>query len=340
MKRIIILFLFSLLFAIVKTNNFEEESVNVDELLQEDFDEEDIIIYKNFVNIQRNIIFNGEEQLDVYYNKNDTITKKPVVIFIYGGSWVTGNKIKYTKFGVLLEQHGYVGVIPNYTLFPEGTVEDMVDDVYKAIQWTYQNIEKYGGDPSQIILSAHSAGAHISALTIVKSTLHQINNGMPLESLPYIKKVVLMSGPYILNEELIIHTFGRNVGNFFKNLFKRGESFSKGKADPKQVSLLPKFLLKYYKDDKISPIAILRKLKSNSITNHFNVGSFTFFYTSLDESVPESSSKNLIKEITRTSKNTICNYVYLEGLEHATIIYGIRDNDTEFENIYLNLLEN
>ncbi|OUM64349.1 hypothetical protein PIROE2DRAFT_8903, partial [Piromyces sp. E2] len=288
--------------------------------------DEDHIIYEGYPNLERNIPFNGEKALDVYYQKNGTTVKKPVVMFIYGGSWVTGDKIRYTKFGVLLQKSGYVAVLPNYRIYPSGTIEDMVDDVYSAIKWTYNNIEKYGGDPNQIILTAHSAGAHLSALTIVKSTLGLNNNGVPLTPLPFIKKAVLMNGPYILNKDLIGHTIIKGISG--------GISSGSGnnQSDPSQITLLPKFLLKYYNDNNISPIALLKKAANNSITNQFNIGEFTFFYTSKDGTVPESSAKNLIKEINRTSPSSICNYVYEKGLEHATLIFGIRDGDIYYEN--------
>jgi len=222
MKNIIFTCIFTLLLVLGITAKAINDNESISELLlEEGYDENDLKIYNSYENIEKNIVFNKNELLDVYYDKKNTNTKKPVVIFIYGGSWVTGNKIKYTKFGILLEKSGYVGVIPNYTLFPQGTVEDMVDDVYHAIQWTYQNIEKYGGDPEQIILTAHSAGSHLAALTIVKASLHLTNNGSPLSSLPPLKKAVLMNGPYKLNEEVIFHSVGKSVGNFFKNLFNQ-----------------------------------------------------------------------------------------------------------------------
>ncbi|ORX83224.1 hypothetical protein BCR32DRAFT_326475 [Anaeromyces robustus] len=311
----------------------DEETIDLNTIEVDEQDREEFEIYKTYENLKRNINYNADRYLDVYYDKNDSQTKKPVVIYIYGGSWVTGNKIRYTKFGVLLEQKGYVGVIPNYILYPNGSVEEMVEDIYKTIQWTYQNISKYGGNPEKIILTAHSAGAHISALTIVKSALQSYNNGVQLQPLPYLERVVLMNGPYILNKELVGHSIVKGTVNFFS-----GNKSSNDKTDKKQASLLPKFLLKYYNDNKISPIAILRQLDDNSIPDHFNVGKFVFFYTSKDNTVPESSAKNLIYEITRTSPISNCRYVYREGLEHATVIFGIRDNDPYYENIYLDLI--
>jgi len=290
-------------------------------------EEEDMQNYLSVENIERNIAFNGERLLDVYYDKQDTMTPKPVVIHIYGGSWVSGNKIQYTKFGSLLEEEGYVAVLPNYVLYPDGTIDDMVEDVYKAIQWTYENIARYGGNPQKISLSAHSAGAHIAALTIVKSALNLPNNSVNLQNLPVLDKVVLMNGPYIFDQEFIAYTL-QGTGS---------TSNATATSDPRQQALLQQLMMTYYGDAEISPIEILKQYEDDSIVNNFNVNKFVFYYTSLDNVVPESSSKNLIAEINRAS-NAQYEYVYGEGLEHATLVRGVRGGDVEYDNMYMDLV--
>ena len=290
-------------------------------------DENDLNNYLSVINIERDIQLNGDRTLDVYYNKNDVSFKKPVVIHVYGGSWVSGNKISFNNFGSVLENEGYVAVLPNYILYPQGTIDDMVDDIHKAIEWTYANIAKYGGNPNQISISAHSAGAHIVALTIIKSALNIQNNGVTLSSLPKLEKVLLMNGPYIFDQEFIVYTL-QGTGS---------TSNATVTSDPAQQLLLQKLMVQYYNNADISPIEILKGYENNSITNHFNVGKFTFVYTSLDNVVPESSAKKLISEIDRTSE-THYEYVYLEGLEHATMVRGIRAKSAEYENMYIDLL--
>ncbi|ORX79852.1 alpha/beta-hydrolase [Anaeromyces robustus] len=294
-----------------------------------EIEESDMNSYTNNPNIEKNVPFNGERLLDVYYNKKDFSHKKPVVINVYGGSWVGGNKIRYTKIGSLLEENNYVGVLPNYVLFPNGTIDDMVDDLYKAIQWTYTNIEEFGGNKDDISIVAHSAGAHLIALTIIKAALNLSNNGVKLEPLPYLKNVVLLNGPYIFDQEFIAYTLQGSTDT----------SNATATSDPKQQALLQQLMYKYYNDPEISPIEIIKGYEKNSINNHFNVNKFTFHYTSLDKVVPESSAKQLINEIMRTS-NTQFEYIYTEGLEHASVVNGIRADDYEFEQFYLNLIKN
>ncbi|GJJ77028.1 prenylcysteine alpha-carboxyl methylesterase [Entomortierella parvispora] len=95
----------------------------------------------------------------------------PVVVFIYGGSWCSGSKTIYTLIGAQFRALGYVTVIPDYTTFPGGLVKDMQDDIQMALQWTGRNCRAYGGNPDRIFLMGHSAGAHLSALTIVHNSV-------------------------------------------------------------------------------------------------------------------------------------------------------------------------
>eukprot|EP00833_Pecoramyces_ruminatium_P006668 jgi/Orpsp1_1/1180700/evm.model.c7180000074366.1 len=141
------------------------------------------------VNYYKNLL------LDVYYNESkiEKIQKKPVVIYIFGGGWFSGSKEKNSKIGEYLQEQGYIAVLPNYHLYPNATsVDTMVDDIHHAIQWTYKNIHKYGGDKTKMTISGQSAGAHLISLTLTKAALGIENNGKPLKKLPTFKHALLM----------------------------------------------------------------------------------------------------------------------------------------------------
>ncbi|KAG0332074.1 hypothetical protein BG004_001394, partial [Podila humilis] len=104
----------------------------------------------------------------------DSSVLKPVVVFIYGGSWSSGSRAKYTLLGAKLRQMGYVAMIPDYTLYPKGKVGAMEQDVRMAVQWASRNCHLYGGDPQRLYLMGHSAGAHLCALTVFKDCLLRI----------------------------------------------------------------------------------------------------------------------------------------------------------------------
>ncbi|AWV97096.1 alpha/beta hydrolase [Arcticibacterium luteifluviistationis] len=101
-------------------------------------------------------------KLDVYQPPKSE--NNPVVIFIHGGNWDAGNKDIYTFLGRNFAKKGIVSVIPNYTLSPNGSYDNMAKDVSAAIQWTSDNIAKHNGNPNEIFLMGHSAGGHLIAL--------------------------------------------------------------------------------------------------------------------------------------------------------------------------------
>lgn len=293
-------------------------------------EERDVKNYEQATNVKKNIAYHGERLLDVYYNKKKTNSKKKVVIHIFGSSWIFGDKIGQTKIGSLLEEEGYVAVVPNYVLFPKGTIEDMVDDIYNVIQWTYKNISKYGGNPKKISICAHSAGAHVTALTLIKSTLNMENNGVTLKKLPALKKIILLNGPYSFDQEFLAYTLQGSSSSAAATTEKPSQN------EIEKQLVLQKLMTTYLGDESISPVSILKKQEKNSVK--FDVEKFIFFYTSDDTVVPESSAKNLISEISRTSKTSF-EYIYEEDLGHATVTDGVRAGIEEYNQWYMDLIQ-
>lgn len=97
----------------------------------------------------------------------DDNAKAPVLVFIYGGSWRTGDRDEYDFFARSFTDLGYIVVLPNYRLFPQVKFPAMVEDSAAALAWTHDNIADYGGDPEQIVLSGHSAGAYNAMMAVI-----------------------------------------------------------------------------------------------------------------------------------------------------------------------------
>jgi acetyl esterase/lipase/pimeloyl-ACP methyl ester carboxylesterase len=97
----------------------------------------------------------------------------PVVIYVHGGGWHSGDKAEVHNKPTALTDRGFVLASINYRLwtppwskdFP-GTVtlKHQAQDVAKAIRWVHDHARDYGGDPATLIVMGHSAGAHLSAL--------------------------------------------------------------------------------------------------------------------------------------------------------------------------------
>ncbi len=90
----------------------------------------------------------------------------PVFIYVYGGSWASGNKELYAPIGQRLMPEGMVVVIPNYTTYPEAVFPQPTREIAAAIAWTLDNIEHYGGDPRRVVVGGQSAGGQIAGLAV------------------------------------------------------------------------------------------------------------------------------------------------------------------------------
>jgi len=88
----------------------------------------------------------------------------PVIVFFYGGNWVSGKREDYAFVGRALAARGFVVVIPDYRLYPQVRYPDFLYDAAQAVAWTERSIGRYGGDPRQVYVMGHSAGAYNAAM--------------------------------------------------------------------------------------------------------------------------------------------------------------------------------
>ncbi|TIP31962.1 MAG: alpha/beta hydrolase, partial [Mesorhizobium sp.] len=65
---------------------------------------------------------------------------------------------------------GAIAVIVDYALMPSVRMATVVDQIRRARQWTYDRIASYGGDPDQLTVSGHSAGAHLATMLFNDNT--------------------------------------------------------------------------------------------------------------------------------------------------------------------------
>ncbi|GLC42361.1 hypothetical protein PLESTM_001324900 [Pleodorina starrii] len=92
----------------------------------------------------------------------------PVVFFVHGGVWASGETWQYAPLATRLAQAGLVVVVPTYTLYPEALAGTMVEEVSAALSWTFNNAVRYGGDPARITAAGHSAGGHLVAWALLR----------------------------------------------------------------------------------------------------------------------------------------------------------------------------
>jgi acetyl esterase/lipase len=102
-------------------------------------------------------------KLDVY-RPREAKGPAPVVVFFYGGNWVSGDRADYAFVGRALASRGIVTVVADYRLYPEVSYPDFLKDVAQAVAWARREAGQYGGDPQRLFVMGHSAGAYNAAM--------------------------------------------------------------------------------------------------------------------------------------------------------------------------------
>jgi acetyl esterase/lipase len=155
------------------------------------------------VGVSKNILYGDEpsQDLDIYYPKplaqamkaqsaiNDSY---PMVVFVHGGSWESGNKEQYAFVGQSLAQAGYVTAVINYRKAPEHVYPDYVEDAAQAIAWSIDNATSLHADPKRLAVVGHSAGAFNAVAAVANEDFLAPYGVKPKD----IKAVVGIAGPY------------------------------------------------------------------------------------------------------------------------------------------------
>jgi poly(3-hydroxybutyrate) depolymerase len=109
--------------------------------------------------------------LDLYQPANDNITSRPLVIFIHGGSLISGGRLDMGGYCTDFAKRGYVAATIEYRLgieSPKGVTTILeallrgVQDTKAAVRFLRSKAAEYGIDTSQIYLAGSSAGSMIA----------------------------------------------------------------------------------------------------------------------------------------------------------------------------------
>lgn len=83
------------------------------------------------------------------------------IVWFHGGG-LTGGK---RSIPPELESSGVAIVAASYRLHPDVNAPAYIEDAAAAIAWTVKHIEEYGGSADRIVVSGHSAGGYLAAMT-------------------------------------------------------------------------------------------------------------------------------------------------------------------------------
>jgi predicted esterase len=116
-------------------------------------------------------------QMDVYQPTGDTVTARPAIVWVHGGSFCCGDKTssELVDEATTFSEEGYVNVSINYRLESPGcsgnfsnciaAIQEATADAQTAVRFLRTNAATYRIDPNRIAIGGSSAGA-ITALNV------------------------------------------------------------------------------------------------------------------------------------------------------------------------------
>jgi acetyl esterase/lipase len=147
----------------------------------------------------RDLAYRDGPDADVVRHKLDLYIPQgakdfPVLVFVHGGTWRSGNKERYAGVGQIFARQGIGTAVINYRLSPAVQHPAHIEDVAKAFAWVHARIGAYGGRADRIFLCGHSAGGHLVALLATDDKYLKAEKLTPAA----IRGVVGMSGVYVI----------------------------------------------------------------------------------------------------------------------------------------------
>lgn len=136
------------------------------------------VVYRTYAN-------NREMHLDIFEPAVSKNKKRPCMIIVHGGGWITGDKSLLEPFAIALADKGYVTVCVEYRFSQEALYPAAVVDINSAIRWITKNAKKYNIDPSEISIMGSSAGGQLATLVGVTalSDLYVDKDFLPKEKI-------------------------------------------------------------------------------------------------------------------------------------------------------------
>ena len=129
------------------------------------------------------------QAMDLYRPAQRSATALPVIVFLYGGSWNSGDRQGYEFVGRALAAKGFLVAIPDYRLVPQVHYPAFLQDNAAAVRWIAQHAGDYGGQSGRVVLVGHSAGAYNAAMVAMDPRWLGADRAM-------VRGFVGLAGPY------------------------------------------------------------------------------------------------------------------------------------------------
>jgi len=152
--------------------------------------------------VQRNVTYctvgGVDLQMDIYPPAaiRNPQSPAPAIVYVHGGSWVSGDKAEIGQGAANLNARGYMVVSIDYRLAPQYKWPAQIEDVKCAVRSLRAHAATYNIDPNRIGIWGSSAGGHLAALAgLATSSAGFDTESGYLDQSSRVQAVVDMFGP-------------------------------------------------------------------------------------------------------------------------------------------------
>lgn len=142
------------------------------------------------------------QYINTYSPKNTDEKKKPLLIYIHGGSWVSGITEMRNSYITNWAEKGFFTAAISYSYAPQKIFPVQLQETFTAIDFIIDHAEEYGIDTDRIVLAGESAGgyfiSYVASVISDSSSLDELGIEFRHKNDIKIKALVSISGCYDL----------------------------------------------------------------------------------------------------------------------------------------------
>jgi len=191
-----------------------------------------------------------EQQLDLYL-PSDVRPEAPLLLFIHGGAWISGDKSEAKTIAEQISNEGIAVASANYRLStrPEVKSPHHAQDVAKCYAWLVRNACRFGYSPKNIFVMGHSVGAHTAGMLATGTFLSDA--GVLPPSMP--KGFIGLEGIY--DVPLLVQTWPTYREWFVDKAFTCESTWDKGSPTHRHVVIGAPWLVAHSAEDELVDMA-------------------------------------------------------------------------------------
>ncbi|WP_448567883.1 alpha/beta hydrolase [Thalassotalea ganghwensis] len=157
-----------------------------------------VALQKQLIRNDLNYLNHKDTTLDLFMpmsaNKQNSHEKKELHIYIHGGYWQELTKEESCFAANNFQDHDHYFAVINYSLAPNASLSEIVEQNRQAITWLHNNANLFGYAAHDFVISGSSAGGHLAMMMALTDWSNYLSH--PPKTL--IKRVVAVSGIYDL----------------------------------------------------------------------------------------------------------------------------------------------